>query len=70
MTELQIAQIGAFIQFERRSYEQQGLGLGLAIVQKLIDRYGGSLLIQSVVDQETTVTVKLPLAVQPQMAMV
>ena len=70
MTELQIAQIGAFIQFERRSYEQQGLGLGLAIVQKLIDRYGGSLLIQSVVDQETTVTAKLPLAVQPQMAMV
>lgn len=70
MTELQIAQIGAFIQFERRSYEQQGLGLGLAIVQKLIDRYGGSLLIQSVVDQETTVTAKLPLAVQPQMAIV
>ena len=32
--------IGAFMQFERYVHEQQGLGLGLAIVQAVADSYG------------------------------
>jgi len=60
MTQSQINQIGAFVQFERRSYEQQGLGLGLAIVQKLVERYAGELIINSGMDDRTTVMVKLP----------
>jgi len=61
MTQSQIKQIGAFVQFERRNYEQQGLGLGLAIVQKLVERYKGELVINSLMDDKTTVMVKLPL---------
>jgi signal transduction histidine kinase len=36
----QIMQVGAFMQFERYVHEQQGLGLGLAIVQAVADSYG------------------------------
>jgi len=36
MTAEEIAQIGAFHQFDRKKHEQQGLGLGLVLVQKLM----------------------------------
>jgi signal transduction histidine kinase len=35
LTDETIANIGAFQQFDRKTYEQQGLGLGLVLVQKL-----------------------------------
>ncbi len=35
MTAAEIEQIGAFRQFDRKKHEQQGLGLGLVLVQKL-----------------------------------
>lgn len=62
MTQEQIARIGAFLQFGRNVYEQQGLGLGLAIAQKTVDMYGGRLQISSVYGQETVIDVTLPLA--------
>ncbi len=62
MTPEQIASIGAYMQFERRVYEQQGSGLGLAITKRLIELHGGSLQIQSIPQQATTVRVSLPLA--------
>jgi two-component system, sensor histidine kinase and response regulator len=35
LTAEEIGRIGAFQQFDRKKYEQQGLGLGLVLVQKL-----------------------------------
>ncbi|MGF1480380.1 MAG: response regulator [Cyanophyceae cyanobacterium] len=57
----QIAQVGAYMQFERKIYEQQGSGLGLAIAQRLVELYKGQLTINSTPDQGTTVAVTLPL---------
>ena len=61
MTPEQIANIGAFMQFERRTYEQQGAGLGLKIAQKAVELYGGCFRITSIYHQETTVYLTLPL---------
>lgn len=60
MTAEQIADIGAYRQFERKLYEQQGSGLGLTIAKRLAELYGGQLAIQSAPQQETTVRVTLP----------
>jgi signal transduction histidine kinase len=62
MTAEQIENIGAYVQFNRKVYEQQGSGLGLTVAKQLIEMHGGSLSIQSEVDHGTTVTVRLPLA--------
>ena len=61
MTAEQIALIGACIQFDRPTYEQQGCGLGLAIVKQLLHIYGGKLIINSVLNQETKVNVYIPI---------
>lgn len=60
MTREQIDAVGAYMQFNRFFYEQQGNGLGLVIAKRLLELYGGSVSIQSVVDQETIVTLKFP----------
>ncbi|MBU7584921.1 MAG: hybrid sensor histidine kinase/response regulator [Nostoc sp. TH1S01] len=63
MTEEQIANVGAFMQFERKAYEQQGgVGLGLKIVQTITENYGGVFSISSSYHQATTVCLTLPLA--------
>jgi CheY-like chemotaxis protein len=56
MTKEQITNIGAYIQFERSYYEQQGVGLGLAIAHRLLTLYGGQLAIDSTPNQTTCVT--------------
>lgn len=53
----QIASIGAYVQFDRARREQQGIGMGLAIVQRIIKIYEGTLTIHSNKNQGTTVTV-------------
>lgn len=59
----QISKIGAYMQFDRKMQEQQGLGLGLTIARRLTELHGGTLTIQSAKEAGTTVTVKLPKSV-------
>ena len=47
ITEEQIANIGGFMQFDRKEYEQQGLGLGLAIVQLIAKVYDAKMEVKS-----------------------
>jgi len=62
MTPEQIAGIGAYMQFDRKVQEQRGPGLGLVVAKSLTELYGGTLTIDSVPGDHTTVTVSLPLA--------
>jgi signal transduction histidine kinase len=62
MTKEQIDGIDAYVQFDRKVYEQQGSGLGLTVAKRLIEMHGGSLSIQSDYGHGTSVTVRLPRA--------
>lgn len=55
-----ISRIDAYVQFERKMRDEQGLGLGLAIAKKLAELHGGRLVILSSKKTGTIVTVKLP----------
>ena len=61
MTKEQVARIDAFVQFERKTYEQQGIGLGLRIVKKIVELAGGIFAINIIYQQQTTVNISLPL---------
>lgn len=61
MTSDQIERIGAFIQFDRDFYEQQGLGLGLVIARTLTHLHKGKFTIESTAGAETCVSIDLPL---------
>ena len=57
MEQSQIDSIGAYVQFDRKIYEQQGAGLGLIIVKRLTELYKGDMSIQSQRGTGTTVDV-------------
>ncbi len=56
----QIRRVGAYMQFDRKMHEQQGLGLGLTIAKQLTELHGGSLTIASAKPEGTTIRVELP----------
>ncbi len=58
MSEEQIDSIGAYMQFNRALYEQQGLGFGLVIAKRLAELHRGQVIITSAPDEGTEVTVR------------
>ncbi len=56
----QVANLGAYLQFERKFYEQQGTGLGLAIAKRLTEMHGGRMEFDASSGQGLTVRVHLP----------
>lgn len=61
MEKAEIQEIGAYRQFDRWLQEQQGLGLGLAIVRRLTELYDGKFEMMGRPDKGMKVTVTLPL---------
>jgi signal transduction histidine kinase len=61
MTPQQIEQLSVFHQPDRKIMEQQGLGLGLALVRKLARHLGGELHLESKAGEGTTTRVSLPI---------
>lgn len=61
MNQKQIANVGAYMQFDRRFYEQQGIGLGLVLSQTLVRFYGGNLSIESQENCGTKISISIPL---------
>ncbi|MEJ5244871.1 MAG: response regulator [Bacteroidota bacterium] len=55
----EIKQLSTMKQFKREFYEQQGLGLGLAIIQRLVKIYEGTFNIESELNKYTKITIKL-----------
>ncbi len=62
MTKEEIISIDSFTQFNRDQHEQQGMGLGLAIVNQILKYADGKLRIESVIDDYTSIRIYLPLA--------
>lgn len=63
MTNDQINELGAYKQFERQIYEQQGMGLGLIIAKRMTELHNGNFKIYSQPNKETIVLVQLPCTV-------
>jgi signal transduction histidine kinase len=60
MTGAQIAEVGAFNQFDRERFEQQGSGVGLALVRRIVEACGGTFVIDSQPGEGTTVRASWP----------
>ncbi|AFZ46365.1 response regulator receiver sensor signal transduction histidine kinase [Cyanobacterium stanieri PCC 7202] len=60
MTPEQIGQIGTFIQFNRNKYQQEGIGIGLKLVQIITKACGGTMQVSSIAGERIRVTVSLP----------
>lgn len=57
--------IAPFKQFNRKKFEQQGLGIGLYLVKRLVQFNQGELKIMTTIGEGTKVEVRLPLSQQP-----
>lgn len=60
MTIDEVTLLGAYVQVDRGNREQQGLGLGVAIVRRVVERAGGRLIVESEAGEGTSVTLFLP----------
>ena len=57
MTTEQLSSVGPHMQFDRKTYEQQGSGLGLIIAKRLTELLGGQMALESHAAKGTTVRV-------------
>jgi signal transduction histidine kinase len=55
-----IGKIEAYMQFDRSIYEQQGSGLGLVIVKRIVELYKGRIKIENKEEGGLLVTIELP----------
>lgn len=62
LTVEQLHNIGAYMQFDRKVYEQQGSGLGLTVAKRLLEIHGGSLTLESEYGKGTTAIAIIPTA--------
>ncbi len=62
MSKVQIDNLGAYVQFERKVYEQQGNGLGIAIAKRITELHNGTFEISSEPGRYTSVKISLPIA--------
>jgi len=60
MSKSQIDNIGAYQQFERDMYEQQGVGLGLVIGKRLVELHDGEFKIESTEGEGTSISFSIP----------
>jgi signal transduction histidine kinase len=60
MTADQVGKLGAFQQFDRDRFEQQGSGMGLTIVRGIAEASGGQLEIESAPGEGTNVRIRWP----------
>lgn len=58
MTDEQTQSFGAYMQFGRDLYEQQGVGMGLIIAKRLVQLHQGKIHIESQIDEGTTVFIR------------
>jgi two-component system sensor histidine kinase/response regulator len=61
MTHEQVQMMGAYMQFGRELYEQQGVGLGFTVAKRLIELHGGAVKVESQPEQGTVVFIRFPL---------
>ncbi len=59
MTPEEVQQIGAYMQFQRQMYEQQGAGLGLIIAKRLVELHSGEFTIETGEGGGTAITATL-----------
>lgn len=53
--------LGAYMQFDRSFYEQQGIGLGFMIARRLVELHGGTIAVESKLDNGTRIVITFPL---------
>jgi len=55
-----VKKINAFVQFDRHTYQQQGIGLGLFIAKRIVELHRGTLRIKSKTGKGSVVCLKIP----------